>query len=164
MGLAGALLMTALTWGLSMCVYGTEGFDAAIQIFYTNYAGNITIGEACLIAYGCILVTAVLMGIFVMFLSELFGSSIAAMSITTGMIIAGMLVQVPPEYRILGQIWDYLPTSFLSMWNTFDVRLISVFGTQFTSYQIVPLFYIVAAALLAFVGNRIYCRRQISGR
>lgn len=163
-GFVGALLMTALTWILCLCVYGSEGFDTAIQIFYTNYAGNITMGQACLIAYGCLLVAAFLIGVFVMFLSELFRSSIAAISITTGMILAGMLVQIPAEYRILGQIWDYMPTCFLAMWNTFDLRLISLFGTHFTSYQIVPLLYIVAAALLAWLGSRIYCRHQISGR
>ena len=108
--------------------------------------------------------TAFLISILVMFLSELFHSSIAAISITTGMILAGMLVQIPAEYRILGQIWDYLPTCFLAMWNTFDLRLISLFGMQFTSYQIVPLLYLAAAVPLAFLGNRIYCRRQISGR
>ncbi len=163
-GCAGALLMTALTWVMCLCVYGSEGFDAAIQMFYTSYAGNITIGQACLIAYGCLLVTSLLINIFVMFLSELFHSSIAAISITAAMILAGMLVQIPAEYRILGQIWDYLPTCFLAMWNTFDLRLVSLFGTQFTSYQIVPLLYIVAAALLAWLGSRIYCRLQISGR
>ncbi len=163
-GFVGALLMTVLTWGLCLCIYGSEGFDAAMQIFYTNYAGNITIGQACLIAYGCLLVTSLLINIFVMFLSELFHSSIAAISITAAMILAGMLVQIPAEYRILGQIWDYLPTCFLAMWNTFDLRLVSLFGTQFTSYQIVPLLYIVAAALLAWLGSRIYCRLQISGR
>jgi ABC-type transport system involved in multi-copper enzyme maturation permease subunit len=163
-GFAGALLMTALTWILSLCIYGSEGFHAAIQIFFIGYAGNITIGQACLIAYGCLLAASLLISVFVMFLSELFHSSIAAISITTAMILAGMLVQIPEEYRILGQIWDYLPTCFLSMWNTFDVRLVTLFGIQFTSYQIVPVFYIIVGALLAFLGSRIYCRRQISGR
>ena len=163
-GCVGALLLTILTWVLCLCVFGTDGFNAMIQIFYTTYAGNITIGQACLIAYGCLLMTSILMSVFVMFLSELFHSSIAAISITTAMILAGMLVQPPVEYRILGQIWDYLPTCFLAMWNTFDVRLVSLFGMHFTSYQIVPLLYVVVAVLLAFLGSRIYCRRQISGR
>jgi hypothetical protein len=163
-GFVGALLMTALTFGLCFGIYGTEGFDTAIQIFYNDYAGNITVGQACLIAYGCLLVTAFLISIFVMFLSELFHSSIAAIAITAAMILAGALVQPPAEYRILGQIWDYLPTCFLAMWNTFDIRLVSLFGTHFTSYQIVPLIYVVVASLLAFLGRRIYCRRQISGR
>ena len=163
-GCVGALLLTILTWVLCLCVFGTDGFNTMIQIFYTTYAGNITIGQACLIAYGCLLMTSILMSVFVMFLSELFHSSIAAISITTAMILAGMLVQPPVEYRILGQIWDYLPTCFLAMWNTFDVRLVSLFGMHFTSYQIVPLLYVVVAVLLAFLGSRIYCRRQISGR
>jgi hypothetical protein len=163
-GFVGALLMTALTWLLCLCIYGSEGFDTSMQIFYWGYAGNITIGKACLIAYGCLLVTAFLISIFVMFLSELFHSSIAAIAITAAMILAGALVQPPAEYRILGQIWDYLPTCFLAMWNTFDIRLVSLFGTHFTSYQIVPLIYVVVASLLAFLGSRIYCRRQISGR
>ena len=163
-GCVGALLMALLTWVLSLRVYGSEGFDAAIQLFYTGYAGNITIGQACLVAYGCLIVTAIFISVFVMLLSELFSSSIAAMSVTTGMILAGMIIQIPAQYRILGQIWDYLPTCFLSMWNTFDLRLVSLFGTHFTSYQIVPLIYVVVASLLAFLGSRIYCRRQISGR
>ena len=166
MGFVGALLMTALTWVLCLCIYGSQGFDTAIQISFshTNYADNITIGQACLIAYGCLLATAILISVFVMFLSELFHSSIAAISITTSMILAGMLVQPSAEYRILGQIWDYLPTCFLAMWNTFDLRLVSLFGMYFTSYQIVPLIYIAVAALLAWLGSRIYCHRQISGR
>ena len=163
-GCVGALLMTVLTWVLCLCVYGSEGFDTAIQIFYSGYAGNITIGQACLIAYGCLIVTAIFISVFVMLLSELFCSSIAAMSVTTGMILAGMIIQIPAQYRILGQLWDYLPTCFLSMWNTFDSRLISMFGMHFTSYQIVPLIYVVVASLLAFLGSRIYCRCQISGR
>ena len=163
-GCAGALLMTALTWALSLCVYGSEGFDTAMQIFYANYAGNITLGQACLIAYGCLMVAAFLISVFVMFLSELFHSSIAAMAITAGLIIAGMIIQIPAQYRLLGQLWDYLPTCILAMWSTFDLRLISLFGTQFTSYQIVPLFYVIAAAMLAWLGSRIYYRRELSGR
>ncbi len=163
-GCIGALLMTMLTWGLCYCVYGSEGFDTVIQIFYTSYAGNITIGQACLIAYGCLMVTALFISVFVMFLSELFHNSVAAISIPAGMMLAGMVIQIPAEYRILGQIWDYLPTSFLAMWNTFDLRLVSLFGMHFTSYQIVPLLYLVAAALLAYLGSRIYCASQINGR
>lgn len=163
-GLLGALLMTVLTWTLSLAIYGTEGFHTAIQLFYTTYAAPITVGQACLIAYGCLLVTALLISILVMFLSELLHSSIAALSIITAMILASSLLQVPAEYRLLGQLWDYFPTSFLAMWNTFDCRLIEVFGTYFTSYQIVPLIYIFATILLSVLGKQIYTRYQVSGR
>ena len=117
-----------------------------------------------MIAYGSLFATSFLISIFVMFLSELFHSNVAAIAVITGMILAGILIHVPTEYRILGQIWDYMPTCFLSLENIFDVRLIYLFGSYFTSYQIVPLLYIILAALLAFLGSRIYCHRQIYGR
>ena len=163
-GLLGALTMTALTWALTLRVYGAEGFGMAVQIFYTSYAGVITIGQTCLIAYGCLLVTAVMISMMVMFLSELLHSAIAALSVVTGLLLASALIQVPADYRLLGQLWDYFPTSFLAMWNVFDCRLIGIAGHCFTSYQIVPLIYLIGAALLAVLGQRIYVRYEISGR
>ena len=163
-GCVGAFLMSTLIWGLSLYVYGADGFNTAIQIFYTNYAGNITMGQACLIAYGGLLATSFIVSIFVMFMSELFHSNISAISIVSGMILAGILVNIPAEYRVLSQIWDYMPTNFMSIENIFDVRLINLLGIHFTSYQIVPLFYFIVAALMAFLGSRIYCHYQISGR
>ena len=163
-GVIGALLMTLLTWSVSLGIYGTGGFDMPIQLFYTSYAGKLTIGQTCLIAYGCLMVTAVLMSVAVMVLSELLRSGIGALSVTTAMLLASALVQVPPQYRLLGQLWDYLPTSFLAMWNVFDCRLISLFGMQFTSYQIVPVTYLIAAVLLSILGKTLYVRYQVTGR
>ena len=163
-GLTGALLMTLLTWSVALCVYGTGGFDVPVQLFYTSYAGNLTIGQACVIAYGCLLITSVLMTIVVMFLSELLRSGIAALSVTTAMLLASALLQVPPQYRLLGQLWDYFPTSFLAMWNVFDCRLVSLFGVQFTSYQIVPVIYLIAAVGLSLLGKKLYVRYQVTGR
>ena len=163
-GVIGALLMTLLTWSVSLGIYGTGGFDMPIQLFYTSYAGKLTIGQTSLIAYGCLTVTAVLTSVLVMFLSELLHSGIAALSVTTAMIVASALVQVPPQYRLLGQLWDYLPTSFLAMWNVFDHRLISLLGIHFTSYEIVPVIYIAAAVLLSMLGKKLYTRYQVTGR
>ena len=163
-GLTGALLMTLLTWSVALCVYGTGGFDIPIQLFYTSYAGNLTIGQTCVIAYGCLIITAVLMSVMVMFLSELLRSGIGALSVTTAMLLASALIQIPPQYRLLGQLWDYLPTSFLAMWNVFDCRLVSLFGVQFTSYQIVPVIYLIAAVGLSLLGKKLYVRYQVTGR
>ena len=163
-GVIGALLMTLLTWAVSLCIYGTSGFTAPVQLFYTSYAGNLTIGQACLIAYGCLMVTAVLMSVAVMVLSELLRSAIGALSVTSAMLLASALVQVPPQYRLLGQLWDYFPTGFLAMWNVFDCRLVSLFGMQFTSYQIVPVIYLIAAILLSVLGKQLYAHYQVTGR
>lgn len=159
-----AFLMSAITLILSLTVYGSEGFNAAFQLFYISYSMPITMGQAYLIAYGCLIITAAFVSILVMLLSETLHSNIAAMSITSGLIILGMLIQIPSEYRFLSQLWDYLPTSFLAMWNVFDQRLISVLGNSFTTYQTIPIIYIVCSILASFFGIHIYKKYQISGR
>ena len=156
--------MSAITLILSLTVYGSEGFNAAFQLFYISYSMPITMGQAYLIAYGCLIITAAFVSILVMLLSETLHSNIAAMSITSGLIILGMLIQIPSEYRFLSQLWDYLPTSFLAMWNVFDQRLISVLGNSFTTYQTIPIIYIVCSILASFFGIHIYKKYQISGR
>lgn len=163
-GTAGALLMTITAMGLSLLVYGWEGFGTPVQLVIYTYAAPLTLGVACLIAYAVLLVTAVLMSVLVMFLSELLGSSIAALSITTGMILAGSLIMVPPQYRVLSQLWDSLPTTYLAIWNVFDCRLIPLMGRYFPSYMAVPAVYLLCAVLLGILGKHIYARYQVSGR
>lgn len=163
-GTVGALLMTLTAVGLSLLVYGSEGFGTPVQIYISNYAAPLTLGEACLIAYAVLLIAAVLMSVFVMLLSELLGSGIAALAVTTGLILAGSLIMVPPQYRLLSQIWDSLPTTYLAVWNVFDYRLVPIPGGYVPSYFAVPVIYLLCAAILAVLGKRIYVRYQVAGR
>lgn len=163
-GFGGSLLMTLTAVGLSLTVYGSEGFGTPVQIYISHYAAPLPLGEACLIAYAVLLITAVLMSVFVMLLSELLGSGIAALSVTTGLILAGSLITVPAHYRSLSQIWDSLPTTYLAVWNIFDCRLVPIPGGYALSYVTVPAIYLLCAALLAAMGKRIYARYQVTGR
>ena len=163
-GVGGALLMTLTAVGLSLLVYGSEGFGTPVQLLVYTYAAPLTLGKACLIAYGVLLITAIFMSVFVMFLSELLGSSIAALSVTAGLILAGSLIMVPPQYRLLSQLWDSLPTTYLAVWNVFDCRLVPIPGGYVPSYIAVPVIYLLCAAMLAVLGKGIYARYQVAGR
>lgn len=158
-----AALMSVLIWGLTLGFYGAEGFHTSMQI-YTNYSFPLTMGQACLIAYGILILTSVLMGLFVMFLSEIFHSSIAALAVSTGLIISGNIIMIPDEYRFLAQLWDCMPMAFLQTWNIFSVRLINVFNHCFTRWQVVPVIYILCTVLIAAVGKQVYKQYQVSGR
>lgn len=158
------MLMVVMAVALTFGIYGSEGFEMAMQIFFRSYSYPISIGEACLIAYGILLVVSVLAGVFVMVLSEVLHSSVAALAISAGLIISGMIVVIPEEYRIFSQIWNYLPMSFMAIWNVFDARPITLFGRCITAWQIVPLFYILSGIALIFGGKKIYQRYQVTGR
>lgn len=164
--IAASLLMTGFAVGLSLGIYGSEGFQAAFQLYPSNnmYSYPMTIGKACMIAYGMLLITAILASLFVMVLSELLHSNIATLSVSTGIIIAGLICSIPAQYRVWAQIWNWLPMTFLDSWNIFDLRLLTVFGHGFVAWQAVPVIYILCSIGLAVVGRYVYKGYQVSGR
>ena len=161
---AAATLMTLMTTGLNLGFYGAEGFGMPFQSCFSTYSYPISIGQACLIAYGVLIVASILAAVFVMVISELFHSGIAALSISTGLIILGNIISIPTQYRVIAQIWDWSPMAYLSTWNVFDSRTLTLFGHCFVSWQVVPVIYILLSIVLAVGGKYIYQRYQISGR
>ena len=111
-----------------------------------------------------LIVASILAAVFVMVISELFRSGIAALAISAGLIILGNVIMIPTQYRVIAQIWDWSPTAYLSTWNVFDPRTLTLFGQCFTSWQAVPVIYVLLSAVLAVVGKYIYQRYQVSGR
>ncbi len=151
---------------VALVIYGAEGFQTAVQLYsYMNiYAYPLSIGQACVIAYGVFLVAAVLMGVLVMVGSELMHNSIATLALFTGAIIAGAMFDIPAQYRAAAQIWQSLPMSFLSRRGIFSEWLIVAGGQCFTAWQAVPLLYVIGGAVAAAAGAKIYRRYQVSGR
>lgn len=104
-----ALLFISITFLLTLILFGANGFHAAFQLIYPRCPEPLTCGQAILIAYGILLIVSVTVSIFVMILSELLHSNIAALSIITGLLLSSMIITVPEQYRILAQLWDWLP-------------------------------------------------------
>ncbi len=159
-----SLLLLISTSAIALAMYGIQGFDAMFQLIFAWCSYPLTTGQAVLIIYVCVIATAAVFGSFVMLLSELLHSNIAALSISSATLIASMILYVPDQYRILAQLWCWLPSGFLTPWNIFDCRLLSIFGHYFTSWQVVPIIYMVATVIIAFIGKPIYKRFQVSGR
>lgn len=161
-----SLLMAGLTAALVFGIYGTEGFQADFVLFPSRnmYSYPLTMGQACLIAYGMLFVTAILFSLFVMILSELLHSSIATLSVAAGVIVAGMVCSIPPQYRVLAQLWNWLPMTVLDSWNIFDIRLLTIFGHGFVSWQILPVIYLLCSIGLVLAGRYVYRGYQVSGR
>lgn len=167
-GISFAVMSTILfflfLYAATICLYGAEGFQAAFQFIYPNSSEPITCGQAVLIAYGNMVIAAVIISIFVMVLSELLHSNIAVLAVSTILLIMTMIVGVPEQYRVLAQIWSWFPWCFPAPWNVFGKYTISVFGHYLTPWQAVPMIYTALSVLLGAVGKPIYQRFQVSGR
>lgn len=158
------LLFFVFIFTMTVCIYGAEGFHAAFQLIYALSPEPITCGQAILIAYGNMMLTAVLLSVFVMVLSELLHSSIATLAVSAGLQIVALIVIMSEQYRVLSQIWNWMPWCFLTPWNVFGEYTLSVFGHYLAPWQAVPLLYIAAGMIIAAIGKPIYQRFQVTGR
>ena len=146
-------------------LYGLEGFGAAFQLIMPSFSYPLTVGGSILITFGMIAIAAVLTGVFVMLLSEMFRNSLGALALTTGLIISNMFVSsLPEQYRVLSQAWSYLPSNFIAVWSIFDCRTVPVFGKMLVSWQAVPVLYLILGGVMAVVGKKRYVNCQVSGR
>lgn len=156
--------VTAFAFLMTFAIYGADGFSMAFQSIFSRYSWQLSVGQAVLILYGEMLLTFVLFGLCVMVLSELLHSNIATLAVSSLLIIFGMTVELPEQYRLISRIWGSLPTAFCYVQNIFDLRLFHLFGRYFPSWQVMPALYVIAGAAMAAAGNRLYRRYQVSGR
>lgn len=167
-GLAFALLLTILfalvAFGAAFLLYGAEGFDGAFQLIYAGSSLPISVGEAVLIAYFMVIVAGVFTGALTMMLSQVLGNGVGAMAIITGMIMLPMFFTMPEEYRVLGQLWSYLPSDFVAGWSTFSPQTVVLGHKVFLPHQVVPILYMGLGAVCVLVGKRSFVKYQVSGR
>lgn len=161
-GCAAVLLLAAV---ISVaCVLGLGGSEVAVQIYLPACSWNITMGQAALLMAAVYMAASVVCSITAMFLSEVTRNSIAVMGIMTGSMFFTMLVNMPYRLRVLSQIYELLPTVILRVWQLWDGRLVSVFGLEFTNFQIAPVIYIAISLWLAIWGRKQYKNYQVTGR
>lgn len=158
------IIIFTITSVIILCIYGAEGYNAIFQFIYAGNSDPITCGQAVIIACGNMVITVVIVSIFVMVLSEILHSNIAALAVSTVLLILPMFFSVPARYRVLSQIWDWYPWGYLAPWNVFGNYTISIFGHYLTPWQAVPMIYFVLCVIIALIGKPIYERFQVSGR
>lgn len=156
-------LGTALTVGIlsfAVCLgfYGTEGFNLPLNFEVNFVMYPLSVGQGSLMLYGMLLISATLWAVFIMFVSEFIKNGMATLSASMLLLIVTNMVSFPVSARVLGQIWDWLPLNYPSVWNMFDERTLPIFGKCFTSWQVLPLIYLCLVIMLFFFGKRKYER------
>ncbi|MBQ8821740.1 MAG: hypothetical protein IJZ82_03800, partial [Lachnospiraceae bacterium] len=163
-GFTGAVAMLLASFIPTLLIYGTEGFDVALQIYSPFAHWNITMGEAVIIMALLYLVVAVFYSILTMFLSEALRNSVAVMGIMFGGMLFTLCYAPYTEFRIFNQIYELLPTMIFGMWEFLDLQLVKIFGVYFRNLQIAPILYMVCSVILVVAGRKLYKNYQVSGR
>ena len=159
-----SLLYTLAIFTLTMAIYGGDGFSAAIQLIFPDCSAPLSVGGVVLISYGLVFAASILTGVFTMVLSEILRNGIGTLAVIGGITILTMFITIPVQYRVLAQIWSYLPCVLAYTQNILDYRLIPFFGTYLTNIQFVPILYVVTGGILSVTGLKIYQRYQVRAR
>ena len=126
---------------------------------------QMTFGEAILYSYVVTIIAALLYASLVLCCSELFrNSTVAVVAIIGVLVLLPMMIMVPYEYRVLGQLFDLNPINVVAIWGFLDYRLVPVPGGFLTMQQIAPILYVLVAGVFVFIGRQAYLKYQVGGR
>ena len=148
-------LYTALRWGFT-------GLDCLVQVYLPSTSLNMTLKKLLLILITLIVLGAILISSFTLFLSNLTRNSVVTMTIVLctyiGLMIAA--IEVPLKFRFLSHFLSMLPGTMVSPRLVYDFRLIKI-GKYFMSYQIAPIMYILFSVVFIACGYVFYKRYEI---
>lgn len=168
---AAGLSFLMVYYGLTLMVvlmtafgcYGLDGADVIVQIDIPIYSGTLRAGTVIVIIYALLCLAMLLTGVFVMMLSETLHNGAAPLAIVSAAMIASIVTGGSGNYRILSQIYSYLPFNTLNGRCMFMPWLIPFFGSYLELWQSAPLFWLVAAGVFLLIGRRFYQRYQVGG-
>ena len=149
--------------GTSIILWGTNGWDTAVQIYLPFAAVNMTVGEFIIRLIVIAFASTVLLTAVTCFLSEYLKNPIVAMAALFGGFLAILVGarQIPFGFRLLSQTLYLLsPVDMDSGRVPYEFRLIGWNGHYLTAYQFAPILYIVLSAVLIIITRRMYLKRD----
>lgn len=148
-----------------LVIFGAEGLSAPIQLSVPVSMIQMTFGEVMLYSYVLTILAALLYSSIILCCSELFrNSTVAVVAVIGVLVLLPMMVMVPYEYRVLGQIFDLNPINAVAIWSVLDYRLVPFFGGFLTMQQVAPIVYVLLSGVFVFIGRRAYLKYQVGGR
>lgn len=167
-GLSFVVVNVLVIWLIDLVMafglYGTDGGDIMIQFMLPDYPMALRLDTAVAIMSVMMLLGALMVGAFVMVLSELMHNSVGTLAVISCVILIPMFMSNPFTNRILAQAWACLPSILLDWDNVLGLWLVPFFGEYLTMWQALPLFYLILSVVLFFIGRWGYRNYQVRGR
>lgn len=161
-----ALVFSALQMALCGALYGMDGFAAPLQLWVEGSfsALHVSMGQFVLILLGLLVLACGMTAVFVMLLSELFGTAIPALVIPFALSAASILELFVGNDRWMEQAASYLPFFRVSADTLQDYYLVTLGGLQLNSIQFSVVLYLLLAGLFGLLYRICHRRYQVTGR
>lgn len=161
-----ALVFSALQMALCGALYGMDGFAAPLQLWVEGSfsALHVSMGQFVLILLGLLVLACGMTAVFVMLLSELFGTAIPALVIPFALSAASILELFVGNGRWMEQAASYLPFLRVSTYTLQDYYLVTLGSFQLNSIQFSVVLYLLLAGLFGLLYRICHRRYQVTGR
>ena len=161
-----AVVFSALQMALCGALYGMDGFAAPLQLWVEGSfsALHVSMGQFVLILLGLLVLACGMTAVFVMLLSELFGTAIPALVIPFALSAASILELFVGNGRWMEQAASYLPFFRVSADTLQDYYLVTLGSFQLNSIQFSVVLYLLLAGLFGLLYRICHRRYQVTGR
>ena len=132
---------------------GFHGINTPCQILVPFTAYPYTSGKLLLIGTGLYILSSLLVGAIVLFLSCILKNSIAAAGIVCVSVTLDLFLTIPRDFRVFSQIRCLTPLQVLINSSMTDPRLLKLGGSYLTAYQLAGIGYAFLILMFCLVTN-----------
>lgn len=144
-------------------VYGSNGFNACIQIFMPQSLYSFSIGESVIIMFVLLVLATIVYVTFALLLSLVTKNHSASSAAMIVLMFLSMF-NIPNKYRIFSQIWNLIPSGHIGTWTLIEYRLVNVFGNLYNSLQYSPVIWILISVVFVLIARFLYSKYQVEGK
>ena len=157
------LMLVLISYILTMLIFGSDGRNAPLQLYYAMSPYPFTMGQTALLLSACAFFACLLTASVTMLLSAKFKSPFGVIILISLLLVAPMFISISDHTSVLLiKLYNLLPANMMSFGSVIDGIPYEFFGFVFLPYQFLPLFAIAITILLTPFAYRVFKRHQIS--
>ncbi len=164
-----AITVSLVLYGVQLAIcgalFGLHGYSAPLQL-WADGGGlwDCSVGQYSLCMVGILILSAIMLAVLVLMVSESTRSSVSAVMIPFALVAVSAFDRFSQINRSAQKIISYLPTIRISTKTLEDYHLVSFAGLDLNCLAFSPILYGLSAALFAALCWLFYRRYQVTGR
>ncbi len=143
-----SFILMLITYIECMLIYGADGFHAQWQICMPDSPYPITVGTVAILCAICIFCANLWSSSIILWLSAQLKKPFTVLMISSVMMIAPMMFQIPKTIPSLYRIVQLVPFNMMDVWRIMDMGGYELFGENIPPFIFLPIFAVVATAVL----------------
>jgi hypothetical protein len=155
------LLLSTLTFCLSLFVFGADGGNAPLQLYIMSSPYALTMGQTTLVLIICVFLSCIMTAAITMLLSAKLKAPFGVIILVSVLLFAPMMGSVSSTNLLLYRLYHLLPTQMSSLSSALDMIPYELPGLVLKPYCFLPLFAAAVSILLTPLAYRSFKNHQI---